>query len=411
MYWHIDADIVSLIVMAALYVYNRRMLLADARLLQNQRFLQCIRAGIFITIIDIAASVIMDVPINRFLFHLLMTMYLLAIELVIVEWYFYTVAILYQQDEKRRRLAVRIALYGYAAYALLAVTNPWTGLFFTFGADHVYARGPGFFLMVLVFAIYAVALFAMIIVRRRQIPEGYPGVVLLLVPVILSVFIAAQLLVPGWLMIMPGYMVCLVLTYLFLQNVRVQKNRALVRHLSKAALTDQLTGILNRAGMEYRVQQSMETDFGKTCFVTVADLDGLKMINDTMGHSAGDLAIQAVAEQLERQPLGVASRFGGDEFVTYCAGGIDEALAHRSLRQLQEKLAALRLGDAQFSVKCSIGAVFGTVGTDSFETLCNRADAALYHVKRCGRNGFAFYRPEMENELQEGETHATMSGS
>ena len=71
-----------------------------------------------------------------------------------------------------------------------------------------------------------------------------------------------------------------------------------------------------------------------------------------------------------------------------------------SVEGLVEKLGALTVGEGAEStrISCSVGAAYGIVGRDGFEALCKRADAALYYVKRKGKNACAFYRPEMETE-------------
>ena len=243
MYWHIDTDIVSVIVITAIYLCNRKLPPQDGVARRNRRFLRCLETGIFVTIVDIAASIVMEVPTTRFLYHLLMTAYFVCIELVIVEWFLYVTTILYQENEKGCKTVSHVVRLTYGLYALFTCTNPWTGLVYSLGPNNEYSRGPIFFGMLALFAAYTVALFFLIIIRWKRIPQGYPGSVLILTPIILAVAIAVQLSVPGWLLIMPAYMICLVLAFLFLQTMRVKTSQALVESLSRVAETDRLTGL------------------------------------------------------------------------------------------------------------------------------------------------------------------------
>lgn len=402
MFWHIDSDIVSFLVVLALYVYQARFQNKTEKRFLDKRFSQCIQIGLFLTVIDIVASVIMDVPVSRFVYQFGMTLYFVTVELVIVEWFLYAATLLYPDDEKSFRRIHHFVVGVYVAYALFEASNPWTGVAFTLGPNNEYTRGPFFMLMVVVYALYTVALLALILIRRKHIPSEYPWVVLALVPIVLAVAIIVQLTNYGWLTIMPGYMFCLVLAFLFFQTVQTKDRQKLMLHLHEAAETDQLTGLLNRMGMEERIRLAMAENPGAMCLLVIVDIDDLKTINDTMGHGEGDRAIQAVAGQLRNhfRLYDIVARFGGDEFLVFLTGALNETLIHRSLGQLVDEIGGLRIGQQnRVPIHSSVGAACGTVGTDTFDILCRDADAALYHVKRSGKNGFAIFRPGMEREF------------
>ncbi len=401
MYWHIDTDVISLIVIAAIYIFYLKVPALDGFVPRTRRFMRCLFVGICVTAIDIAASIIMEVPTTRFLYHLLMTIYFVSIELVIVEWFLYVLTILFEKDEKTSRRISRIVVLSYILYALFNLANPWTGLVYTLGPNNAYQRGPLFSAMLVLYTLYTIALFILILVRWKHIPQGYPSGVLLLTPVIIAAGIASQLLIPGCLFVMPSYMICLVLAFLFLQTMRTRSNLALVENLAKAAETDLLTGLFNRTGMEVMVQRTLREAYGQRVLVLIADIDDLKQINDTMGHAEGDRAIRMVAAQLKRhfRANDTVVRYGGDEFLVFFTGALTPSLMHNSLQQLASELGSLYIGEQNdVPLHGSIGAASGIVGTDSFASLCGKADTALYHVKRNGKNGYAFYQPEMETE-------------
>ncbi len=397
MYWHIDTDIVSLIVILILCVYNARLLPSHGSAVRSRRFLVCLWAGVFGTVIDIAASVVMEIPGRSWVYHLLMMLNFGMLELLIVVWLNYSVAVMYHDAPARMRTATRAVMAPYALYLLLLFSNPHTGLFYTLGPNNAYQRGPCFMLMVALFAAYALALFIMVMLRKKHLPFGYPSRLLWMMPAILSVAIAVQLSVPGWLTVLPSYMICLVLASLFLQTLRIKSREELVQTLSVTAATDPLTGLYNRIGLEERIRILQAKHHGRRCLAAMVDVDDLKAINDTMGHADGDLALKAVAKQLKShfRATDIVARFGGDEFLVFLTGELSESQARLSLCRLLAELSALSV-DGRFFVRCSVGAAMGIIGTDDYETLCRHADKALYHVKRSGKNGYALYAPDME---------------
>ena len=166
------------------------------------------------------------------------------------------------------------------------------------------------------------------------------------------------------------------------------------------ALRDGMTGLLNRATCEERIREQMEDNQTKNGILVLLDLDDLKSINDTFGHEQGDRAIWGIAETLKThfRDGDIIGRIGGDEFLVFLSGaaGNEESIA-LSLSTLLRKLANLSVGkqDEQ-KIHCSIGCATQRWGKDSFSSLYQRADLALYHVKRNGKNNFAFYSPEMD---------------
>ncbi len=164
---------------------------------------------------------------------------------------------------------------------------------------------------------------------------------------------------------------------------------------------DGMTGLLNRAAAEERIREHLiaRTNPG---ILILLDLDDLKGINDHLGHPEGDRAIMGIAAILKGhfRETDVIGRLGGDEFIIYLPGAAEnyEAIS-ASLTSLLRKLAAISVGENnERRVQCSIGCTIQTPETNSFEVLYNRVDTALYHVKRNGKNNFAFYSPEMECE-------------
>jgi diguanylate cyclase (GGDEF)-like protein len=172
-------------------------------------------------------------------------------------------------------------------------------------------------------------------------------------------------------------------------------NRA---RLVRSGLTDFLTGWHNRRYLHERLKEELSrAQRAKTTMACVLlDLDHFKTINDTYGHLAGDMALQAAAERINLQIRGsdAAARFGGDEFVVLARDiSVDQVsiLAERMRMAVGESPLVLPDG-TQHSLTVSIGvAVMQMTGAKvdikaAAEQLLAEADAALYRAKQQGRN-------------------------
>ncbi len=170
--------------------------------------------------------------------------------------------------------------------------------------------------------------------------------------------------------------------------------------LRQKAERDLMTGLYNRISAEEQIRTMMAEE-AQSGILVVLDMDDLKGINDTFGHKEGDKAILGIAEILkghfsERDIIG---RLGGDEFIIYLSEKEKEqAAVSESLRSLLRKLSGISVGteEDRHHIHCSIGCAVQNASTSTFEELFAQADMALYHVKRRGKNNFAFYEEDME---------------
>ena len=167
-----------------------------------------------------------------------------------------------------------------------------------------------------------------------------------------------------------------------------QKWRETLRRAHQAAETDPLTGLLNRRGFLARVDAERNRSERRRTPVAIAflDCDRFKQLNDTRGHAVGDRLLLDTADVLRANVRNYDSvaRLGGDEFAVLLPEA-DEAGARAAADRLQ---AALRtaMQERQWPVTFSIGvAVYPTPGATA--DMIAAADAAMYHVKRGGRDG------------------------
>ena len=171
------------------------------------------------------------------------------------------------------------------------------------------------------------------------------------------------------------------------------------QQLAHNATHDSLTGLPNRLILTERIEQAIDGAQRTRCLAALIflDLDNFKLINDTLGHNAGDEVLVAVARTLQgclRQGDTLA-RFGGDEFVVVAPGlrspGDATAIAQKLLDALDRPV---HLGGTQVSANASIGICLIPRDADSAETAMSHADQAMYRSKRAGRGQFRLYAPE-----------------
>ena len=163
---------------------------------------------------------------------------------------------------------------------------------------------------------------------------------------------------------------------------------------------DALTGLPNRRLLEDRLTQALALSQRnrKQTAVMFVDLDRFKAINDSLGHTVGDLVLKEVAQRLVKQlRIGdTICRIGGDEFVVVLPEAKRSTDAANVAAKIIETLSQpVRVADHELIVTPSIGiAVFPDDGRDA-EALIRNADAAMYHAKESGRANFQFFTAQM----------------
>lgn len=167
------------------------------------------------------------------------------------------------------------------------------------------------------------------------------------------------------------------------------------QQLELQAITDSLTGLLNRRGFQRAVEALLMRDDvdAQLRVLLYLDLDGFKRINDSLGHEVGDHALSWVSEQLEQcaRPGDILGRIGGDEFTLLLS--VDEPQeAAQIAEQLIERIAVHQLIQGlDVSLGVSIGIAVDPGGGTGLEPLMRAADAAMYEAKRAGRQQYRFY--------------------
>ena len=185
----------------------------------------------------------------------------------------------------------------------------------------------------------------------------------------------------------------------------VTDSRRHEEQLAHQATHDPLTGLPNRTLLSQRLAKVLTRDDAtseRSVALLFFDLDDFKLVNDTLGHAAGDLLLTTIAGRLTEgvRPDDMVVRLGGDEFVVLCHVG-GHAEATRMAERLQASLARTVVLDGHdVTVSSSVGVVVADHEHDA-DGLLRDADVAMYQAKQAGKARFAVFDKRVRRSLQE----------
>lgn len=185
-------------------------------------------------------------------------------------------------------------------------------------------------------------------------------------------------------------------------RTEITRQKTIEEQVRRMALFDELTGLANRRLLQETLEDLIERRKTPKIAVIFLDLNRFSMINDTLGHAAGDEILKETGKRLkqweEQSHALLAARFGGDEFVLVCTG--------ENMHQLRDELRNIRaliaepyyLGQEEYRLSSSMGvALYPQDGATSGE-LIRHADMAMYRAKSM-EAGFLFYYEEYNNRI------------
>jgi len=189
-------------------------------------------------------------------------------------------------------------------------------------------------------------------------------------------------------------------------NKEIDRRETVESELNVLATTDPLTKLPNRRLIDQYVERAIISSQrnNEVLAVLFLDLDNFKYVNDSLGHSAGDMLLKTIAFRISKaiRSSDIAGRFGGDEFVLllqHLRGGRDE-VAKNVQTIVENVLEAVRaqiyLGDHIHHCTLSIGVTLSNEDS-SVEAMYKQADAAMYRAKDSGKNTFCFYKESMRD--------------
>ncbi len=174
-------------------------------------------------------------------------------------------------------------------------------------------------------------------------------------------------------------------------------------NLRRQALTDALTGLSNRDDLMRQLTQAIdEAQPGLGPVLLYVDLDRFKVINDLLGHSAGDGLLVAAAQRLKKLagPDVLVSRIGGDEFMLMLTGEADESRPRDLAMAITHAFAEpFPHSGEDFTITVSVGIAQYPGDGATIQQLINHADAAMFDAKRRGRNNWQQFSPALSRKL------------
>ena len=184
------------------------------------------------------------------------------------------------------------------------------------------------------------------------------------------------------------------------------ERKRLEDELAHHALHDRLTGLPNRTlflnRLGHRLQTAPATN--GSCAVLFIDLDNFKIINDSLGHAAGDLMLTEVALRLRSvvRPGDTVARLGGDEFTVVLDGlrSLDDAISATE-RVFAVLAPSVSIGDREITISASIGIAMSGEGTVDPHGLLRDADTAMYEAKGSGKCAYAVFDRRMSEAAKE----------
>ncbi|WP_299595746.1 diguanylate cyclase [uncultured Microbulbifer sp.] len=176
--------------------------------------------------------------------------------------------------------------------------------------------------------------------------------------------------------------------------------------LEQIAMHDSLTGLDNRYSLLEQLEFYLELarhqplpvpECGYLFFI---DLDDFKQVNDTLGHQGGDELLNVIARRLlsVMRCGDIVARLGGDEFCVFVRD-IKEPDAYRTLAEklLNTVAQPVKIDDSLVTVTMSVGVVAIDEQAETLEAILQKADLAMYHAKRHGKNKYQLYTPDLPN--------------
>lgn len=184
-----------------------------------------------------------------------------------------------------------------------------------------------------------------------------------------------------------------------LQDITERKHEE--EQLRIQARSDPLTGLLNRDAVQAELERRLDIYPHSPLAVLYIDLDRFKVVNDVLGHAAGDRLLASAARRirLAAGDQALIARFGGDEFLLVCSLDDDPLRGERLADAILEIFGdSFRVDGEEFSITASIGIAQAPLDGRTAQQLIQSADVAMYDSKRRGRNSWQAFTPELAEQ-------------
>lgn len=188
-----------------------------------------------------------------------------------------------------------------------------------------------------------------------------------------------------------------------LASIVMERDQA-QKQIRALAYTDELTALPSRAFFYQNLEKKIQvaSRYNRRFGLLYIDLDNFKNVNDTLGHSAGDILLKAISDRLQNtcRDIDFVARLSGDEFCIIVEETDDCSTANIAQRCLKSISQPLELLSRKITPTCSIGIAHYPDDGKDLSTLIKAADTSLYAAKENGRNQYAFYKPELTQKAE-----------
>lgn len=179
----------------------------------------------------------------------------------------------------------------------------------------------------------------------------------------------------------------------------IHERKTVEQTLRQQAWEDSLTGLVNRRGLTHFVEENINNKIPFT--LLYVDLDGFKMINDSLGHAKGDEVLIEVSQRLKinMKESDIICRFGGDEFILLIEHALDDDCAFIRCETIIDSFTETyeNAHGRDLTLSASIGVATYPSDASNFEHIIACADAAMYHAKKLGKKRWVSYENGMEH--------------
>jgi diguanylate cyclase (GGDEF)-like protein len=193
--------------------------------------------------------------------------------------------------------------------------------------------------------------------------------------------------------------------YAFAEHASLTVTDAKTFQALNKAFHDRVTGLVGRGPFMDLLHRSLSvaSRAGDRLGLLFVDLDGFKLVNDSLGHAAGDAVLAEVGARLRAcvRSTDTAARLGGDEFAVLVAGfATDDEVIAVANRILDQVSRPFDLTGQDVFIGASVGVTFSSSASPDADALLRDADLAMYHAKRTGKGRYEVFRPEMHEAFE-----------
>ncbi|WEG17145.1 sensor domain-containing diguanylate cyclase [Alkalihalophilus pseudofirmus] len=185
------------------------------------------------------------------------------------------------------------------------------------------------------------------------------------------------------------------------QMIDITSRKTLENELKQMAFYDELTDLPNRKSLYRHIEKALARSkrHQHTFSLMFIDLDDFKIVNDTMGHDAGDMLLKEVVSRLNEsiREEDLISRIGGDEFIVLFEETCKEEIESIAERILERVAMPYEINEKEANISLSIGVSMYPDDGEDKDTLIEHADQAMYFAKFNGKNSYKLYTPDLSD--------------